>query len=145
MGLTSSRETAAQSATSPTHNDSGDMASMLAGTAVTNVTPTTTIKRTSPSKSAQNNWKQQQQNHHVRQASVRSRAALPMPDHSELDKRFAKVLVRFFLHLFLWLNRTSQRYLFDHTFDGITNSIDCSQKCRQRRLLNGTISQCVTR
>lgn len=39
-------------------------------------------------------WKHQQQNHHVRQASVRSRAAQPMPDHSELDKRFAKVLVR---------------------------------------------------
>lgn len=38
-------------------------------------------------------WKHQQQNHHVRQASVRSRAAQPIPDHSELDKRFAKVLV----------------------------------------------------
>lgn len=37
-------------------------------------------------------WKQQQ-NHHVRQASVRSRASLPMPEHNELDKRFAKVLV----------------------------------------------------
>lgn len=34
-----------------------------------------------------------QQNHHVRQASVRSRAVVPMPDNSELDKRFAKVLV----------------------------------------------------
>lgn len=98
MGLTSSRETAAQSPASPTHNDTGnDLASVLAGTAITNVTPTTTIKRTtSPSKSLHNSWKtpQQQQNHHVRQASVRSRAALPMPDHSELDKRFAKVLVR---------------------------------------------------
>lgn len=99
MGLTSSRETAAQSPASPTHNDTGnDLASVLAGgTAITNVTPTTTIKRTtSPSKSLHNTWKtpQQQQNHHVRQASVRSRAALPMPDHSELDKRFAKVLVR---------------------------------------------------
>lgn len=107
MGLSLSRETAAQSSASPTHNDTGDLASVLAGTAITNVTPTTTIKRTtSPSKSLQNSWKtpQQQQNHHVRQASVRSRAALPMPDHSELDKRFAKVLVSifdFFFHLFL--------------------------------------------
>lgn len=46
----------------------------------------------SPS-SAISQWKPQQQNHHVRQASVRSRAAQPMPEHSELDKRFAKVLV----------------------------------------------------
>ena len=51
----------------------------------------------SPSNGITHNWKQQQQNHHVRQASVRSRAAQPMPDHSELDKRFAKVLVSFFL------------------------------------------------
>lgn len=101
MGLSSSRETAAQSPASPTHNDTGnDLAAVLAGTAITNVTPTTTIKRTSPSKSFHNNGKagQQQQNHHVRQASVRSRAALPMPDHSELDKRFAKVLVSVALH-----------------------------------------------
>lgn len=107
MGLTSSRETAAQSPASPTHNDTvNDLASVLAGTAITNVTPTTTIKRTtSPSKSLHNSWKtpQQQQNHHVRQASVRSRAALPMPDHSELDKRFAKVLVRNEYHLSLFI------------------------------------------
>lgn len=108
MGLTLSREAAAQSPASPTHNDTGDMASVLSNTAITNVTPTTTIKRTSPSKSLQNNWKtpQQQQNHHVRQASVRSRAALPIPDHSELDKRFAKVLVRFFFFLFIDFNRS---------------------------------------
>lgn len=99
MGLISSRDTTAQSSSaSPTHNNADDLASVLAGTTniATNVTPTTTIKRTtSPSKSL-HNWKtpQQQQNHHVRQASVRSRAATPMPDHSELDKRFAKVLVR---------------------------------------------------
>lgn len=98
MGLISSRETTAQSSsTSPTHNNADDLATALAGTAISsNVTPTTTIKRTtSPSKSL-HNWKtpQQLQNHHVRQASVRSRAATPMPDHSELDKRFAKVLVR---------------------------------------------------
>lgn len=43
--------------------------------------------------SAISHWKHQQQNHHKRQASVRSRAAQPMPEHSELDKRFAKVLV----------------------------------------------------
>lgn len=111
MGLTSSRETAAQSSASPTHNAAGDLASVLAGTANTNVTPTTTIKRTtSPSKSLQNSWKtpQQQQNHHVRQASVRSRAALPMPDHSELDKRFAKVLVRnLFFFIFIYSNLIS--------------------------------------
>lgn len=41
-------------------------------------------------------WKHQQQNHHVRQASVRNRAAQPMPEHSELDMRFAKVLVSTF-------------------------------------------------
>lgn len=35
----------------------------------------------------------QLKNHHVRQASVRSRAAHPMPDSGELDKRFNKVLV----------------------------------------------------
>lgn len=50
-----------------------------------------TILTPSPS-SGISHWKQQQ-NHHVRQASVRSRAAIPMPEHSELDKRFAKVLV----------------------------------------------------
>lgn len=47
----------------------------------------------SPVNNISHSWKPQQQNHHVRQASVRSRAALPMPDHNELDKRFAKVLV----------------------------------------------------
>lgn len=91
MGITSSHESAPQSPTSPTHNDSVDLAS----TAITNVTPAATIKRSKSAKSLPNSWKtpQQLQNHHVRQASVRSRAALPMPDHSELDKRFAKVLV----------------------------------------------------
>lgn len=38
-------------------------------------------------------WKHLQQNHHVRQASVRSRASQPMPNASELDMRFSKVLV----------------------------------------------------
>lgn len=47
----------------------------------------------SPISNINHSWKHQQQNHHVRQASVRSRAAIPMPDHNELDKRFAKVLV----------------------------------------------------
>lgn len=32
--------------------------------------------------------------HHVRQASIRSRSAQPMPDTAELDRRFTKVLVR---------------------------------------------------
>lgn len=94
MGLSSSHESGAQSPASPTHNDTGDLSSPEI---TTNVTPTASIKRNSSkaSKSLQNTWKtpQQQQNHHVRQASVRSRAAVPMPDHSELDKRFAKVLV----------------------------------------------------
>lgn len=100
MGISSSHESGTQSPTSPTHNEAGDLASP----AITNVTPTASIKRNSSkaSKSLQSSWKtppQQQQNHHVRQASVRSRAALPMPDHGELDKRFAKVLVRdFTLH-----------------------------------------------
>lgn len=53
------------------------------------------IMTPSPS-SGISHWKHQQQNHHVRQASVRSRASQPMPEHSELDKRFAKVLVSFF-------------------------------------------------
>lgn len=96
MGITSSHESGAQSPTSPTHNEAGDLATT---TITTNVTPSASIKRNSSkaSKSLQNSWKTpiQQQNHHVRQASVRSRAALPMPDHSELDKRFAKVLVSF--------------------------------------------------
>lgn len=89
MGLSSSHE----QATAPTHNNSDDL---VPATNVGNVTPMTTIKKaTSPTKNHQNSLKaiQQQQNHHVRQASVRSRAAQPMPDHSELDKRFAKVLV----------------------------------------------------
>lgn len=38
-------------------------------------------------------WNNKQQNHHLRQGSVRSRAAQPIPDQNELDKRFAKVLV----------------------------------------------------
>lgn len=53
----------------------------------------TTSPVPSISHSISHSWKHQQQNHHVRQASVRSRAAIPMPDHNELDKRFAKVLV----------------------------------------------------
>lgn len=92
MGLISSRETTAQNPTSPTHNDDTDDVS----SAITNVKPTTTIKRTtSPSKSLLNNGRtpQQQQNHHVRTASIRSRATLPIPDPNELDKPFAKVLV----------------------------------------------------
>lgn len=103
MGLISSRETSAQNQASPTHidNNTDDGASVLTSTAITNVKPTTTIKRTtSPSKSLLNNGRtpQQQQNHHVRTASIRSRAAIPMPDPSELDKLFAKVLVRDFNH-----------------------------------------------
>lgn len=51
------------------------------------------IMTTSPSGAIGGQWKHQQQNHHVRQASVRSRATQPMPDSGELDKRFTKVLV----------------------------------------------------
>lgn len=101
MGLSSSHESGSQSPTSPTHNEAVDLPSPEI---TTNVTPTASIKRNTSkaSKSLQNSWKtpQQQQNHHVRQASVRSRAAVPMPDHSELDKRFAKVLVSFFFCFF---------------------------------------------
>lgn len=116
MGIITSREAGVQSPSSPTHSNTGDLTSVLGGVAITtNVTPTTTIKRsTSASKSLQNNWKtpQQQQNHHVRQASVRNRAAQPMPDHNELDKRFAKVLVRIsiisiFYFFFVCLSRTN--------------------------------------
>lgn len=76
MGIISSRES------------SGPMPAPFSGhhsndEVISSVTP-------SPSKGI---WKHQQQNHHVRQASVRSRAAQPMPDHNELDKRFARVLV----------------------------------------------------
>lgn len=38
-------------------------------------------------------WNNKEPNHHIRQASVRSRASQPIPDQNELDKRFAKVLV----------------------------------------------------
>lgn len=92
MGLTSSREATATQ--SPTHIADSDLVLTSNNVGTANLAPVTTIKTaTSPSK--QYSWKtnQQQQNHHVRQASVRSRAAQPMPDHSELDKRFAKVLV----------------------------------------------------
>lgn len=54
-------------------------------------------------------WKHQQQNHHVRQASVRSRASLPMPEHIELDKRFAKVLVRLINH-FIYIQINYRKY-----------------------------------
>lgn len=47
--------------------------------------------------------KPQPQNHFVRQASVRSRALQPMPESGELDKRFARVLVNFFLNFFVIL------------------------------------------
>lgn len=98
MGITlssSSHETAAQPPASPTHNDTDD----LANTAITNVTPTASIKRSlsKGSKSLQNSWKtpQRLQNHHERQNSIRHRASQPIPNHGELEKRFAKVLVRF--------------------------------------------------
>lgn len=97
MGLISSRASNVDSTASPTLTDTVDHASvMMTGTAIaTNVTPTTTIKRThSPAKNLHSvKTPQQQQNHYVRQASVRSRAATPMPNHSELDEKFAKVLV----------------------------------------------------
>lgn len=102
MGMTSSSQMqmAAQTPESPTHNEIGGD---LANTVITNVTPSATIKRNSmrSSKSYSNSLKAPHhlQNHHKRQDSVRSRAA--MPDHSELDKRFAKVLVRL---LFLFVN-----------------------------------------
>lgn len=116
MGITasSSHETAAQTAASPTHNDTGGD---LASTAITNVTPSATIKRNSTraSKSLQSSFKtpHHMQNHHVRQASVRNRAAIPMPDHSELDKRFAKVLVRHsHIHLYIY-SLIWRRHLFN--------------------------------
>lgn len=99
MGLISSRASTGGDSTgaSATHTDTVDHASlMMVGTTIaTNITPTTTIKRTqSPAKSLHNGkTPQQQQNHHVRQASVRNRAATPMPNHSELDEKFARVLV----------------------------------------------------
>lgn len=103
MGLTSSREPAQPTTPIiPHHID--DLASVLS--------TTTTTTATSPTKGGIH-WKPQQQNHHVRQASVRSRAAQPMPDHNELDTRFAKVLVSFisisFLSLFVFSRYNSNR------------------------------------
>lgn len=91
MGLTSSREpTPSTTLHSPSlhshHNDGGSSG----GGSGTNGSPLSMFV-TPPTKG--NLYKPQQQNHHVRQASVRSRAAQPMPEHTELDKRFAKVLV----------------------------------------------------
>lgn len=80
MGIISSRESSNTTPAASAQPSNDEI--------VSSITP-------SPSKGIQLSWKQQQQNHHVRQASVRSRAAQPMPDHSELDKRFAKVLVSF--------------------------------------------------
>lgn len=45
-----------------------------------------------------------QQNDHIRQGSVRSRTAHPMPDSNEVDRRFARVLVSVFL--FIYMNNT---------------------------------------
>lgn len=99
MGLISSRETDAQNPATPTHNDNNAdaQASALASAPITSVKPATTIKRNaSPSKSLHSNGRtpQQIQNHHVRTASIRSRAALAMPDTNELDTQFARILVR---------------------------------------------------
>lgn len=77
MGIISSREPNTTDQTVQNHID--DQSSMFGST--------------SPSKIS--TWKSQQQKHHVRQPSIRSvrRTPTPMPDHNELDKRFAKVLV----------------------------------------------------
>lgn len=83
MGIISSRESSNPTPAASPQPSSDEL--------VTAITP-------SPSKGI---WKPQQQNHHVRQASVRSRAAQPMPDHNELDKRFAKVLVSVFYFKFI--------------------------------------------
>ena len=40
---------------------------------------------------------------HIRQPSIRSRNLQPMPNSSELDRRFAKVLVRVYKHLLLMI------------------------------------------
>lgn len=80
MGLMTSKETSEETTTVGSTTPLEDVISLL--------TP-------SPS-SGLGHWKHQQQNHHVRQASVRNRAAQPMPEHSELDMRFAKVLVSTF-------------------------------------------------
>lgn len=77
MGLISSREPANTSNSASPNHQNDDHSSIFGST--------------SPSKTYV--WKQQQENQHRRQASVRSRAAMPMPDHNELDERFQKILV----------------------------------------------------
>lgn len=106
MGMASSRESGAQSPSTPTHHNAGELTSVLGGVAITtNVTPpATTIRRSgSTSKMVQQSWKTQE-NQHLRANSLRIRTARPMPDHNELNERFAKVLVRQFSHhLFIYL------------------------------------------
>lgn len=100
MGMASSRESGAQSPSTPTHNNAGELTSVLGGVAITtNVTPpATTIRRSgSTSKMVQQSWKTQE-NQHLRANSLRIRTSRPMPDPNELNERFAKVLVRQFSH-----------------------------------------------
>lgn len=50
---------------------------------------------------------------HIRQPSIRSRNLQPMPNSSELDRRFARVLVRVFKHL-LFDDLYSYRGIFEY-------------------------------
>lgn len=99
MGLMTSKETNEETTT-------------VNGGSTTPLEEVMSLLTPSPS-SGLGHWKHQQQNHHVRQASVRNRAAQPMPEHSELDMRFAKVLVSiyFFKQINLKLTATTTKHI----------------------------------
>lgn len=96
MGLSSSRDTNDQLPSSPTHGNANDVTSVLGGLPVvtTNVTPTTTIKRSLSTSHKNGKATQQLENHHVRLNSIRYRESKKMPDHDEINKKFNDFLVR---------------------------------------------------